>query len=65
MYDTEQHDGKIHCTCSRSIGVDNVSHFSMDLKAFTYTGSKVSKLLSLGNPMLIFDTGTFKYDGTA
>ncbi|MBF0193400.1 MAG: hypothetical protein HQL71_02535 [Magnetococcales bacterium] len=44
MYDTKQYDGKIHCVCGRPIGIDKGSHFSMDKKAFTYSGNKVSKL---------------------
>ncbi|MBF0444637.1 MAG: hypothetical protein HQL68_03545 [Magnetococcales bacterium] len=44
MYDTKLHDGKIYCGCGRAIGIDKGNHFSMDKKAFTYSGSKVSKL---------------------
>ena len=43
-YGTVEHDGKLHCPCGQAIGIDKGSHFSMIRKAFTYSGSTVSRL---------------------
>ncbi len=44
LYDVEEREGKIYCSCGRVIGIDKGSFYSMVKNAFTYSGEKVNKM---------------------
>jgi len=39
MYEANQEDDRIKCTCGKDIGIDKGSYVKMIGKAFTYTGT--------------------------
>ncbi|MFP4168509.1 MAG: hypothetical protein ACLFSY_06625 [Desulfonatronovibrionaceae bacterium] len=41
--DAEEKHGKLLCLCGRVVGLDKGTYYKMIRKAFTYSGTKVSK----------------------
>jgi hypothetical protein len=40
IWNLEEKSGKIFCPCGNSYGIDRGSYYTMDKKAFTYSGTK-------------------------
>ncbi len=45
MLEAVETDNGIGCPCGQAVGLDKGSYFKMIRNAFTYSGTKVSKLL--------------------
>jgi hypothetical protein len=44
VYEAEERDGRIWCACGLAVGVDRGGHWAMISSAFTYSGTKDTKL---------------------
>ncbi|ADU63943.1 MAG: hypothetical protein KUA35_06405 [Pseudodesulfovibrio sp.] len=42
VWNLEERDGKVWCPCGRAVGIDRDGYYTMDKKAFTYSGTKAT-----------------------
>jgi hypothetical protein len=42
VWNLEEREGKAWCPCGRAVGIDRGSYYTMDRKAFTYSGTKAT-----------------------
>jgi hypothetical protein len=42
IWNLEEREGKAWCPCGRAVGIDRGSYYTMDKKAFTYSGTKTT-----------------------
>jgi hypothetical protein len=42
VWNLEERDGKVWCPCGRAVGIDRDGYYTMDKKAFTYSGTKAN-----------------------
>ncbi|WP_320171829.1 hypothetical protein [Maridesulfovibrio sp.] len=42
IWNAQERDGKVYCPCGKSFGIDRGSYWTMDKKAFTYSGTKTN-----------------------
>ncbi|WP_243545207.1 hypothetical protein [Pseudodesulfovibrio tunisiensis] len=42
VWNMVERDGKVCCACGNPVGIDRGTYYTMDRKAFTYSGTKTS-----------------------